>query len=87
MQNNDLDVIEKAIIPLTNSSNGQENVIPHEITSQSLNILRESCTEHHGLPSFTMRHALLLNNTTDLRLKSHIKLFHDKSQCLFVSSE
>ena len=38
-----------------------------------LNFLRECSTEHQSLPSTSWRHRILLNDTSDLRLKAHVQ--------------
>lgn len=41
--------------------------------SAHLNLLREGGTKHHCLTQPFRRHGVLLNNTTNLRLKTHIQ--------------
>lgn len=38
-----------------------------------LYFLWEGCREHHSLPLTSRRHSILLNNTPDLGLKTHVQ--------------
>mmetsp|Transcript_23825 Transcript_23825/g.35340 ORF Transcript_23825/g.35340 Transcript_23825/m.35340 type:complete len:230 (+) Transcript_23825:453-1142(+) len=57
----------------SNSSDREKDVVIQEITSKTLDIRWERCREKHCLPSISLRHTLLLYNTTNLGLKSHIQ--------------
>lgn len=38
-----------------------------------LDLFRESCTEHHSLPDAFVRHGVLLDDASNLGLKTHVQ--------------
>eukprot|EP00968_Pinguiococcus_pyrenoidosus_P011761 scaffold977_cov253-Pinguiococcus_pyrenoidosus.AAC.22 len=55
------------------STDGQENVVEHEITGKLLNLSRKSGTEHECLAIRGPRHVLLFHDAPDLRLEAHVQ--------------
>ena len=55
------------------SANGQENIIVQEVSGKHLNLLREGSGEHKRLPLAGWRHIILLNDTSNLGLETHVQ--------------
>ena len=51
----------------------EENIVPHEIACEALDVVGEGRGEHHGLAFVTVGHALLLDDTADLGFKAHVQ--------------
>ncbi len=55
------------------ASDGEEDVIAHEIAGEALDVRGEGCAEHHGLAyAVAVGHALLFDDAADLWLESPV---------------
>ena len=57
----------------TDTADGEEDVLTHEVTGETLDVGGEGCREHHRLTIVAKGHALLLDDATDLRLEAHVQ--------------
>ena len=57
----------------TDAADGEEDVLTHEVTRETLDVGGEGCREHHRLTIVAEGHALLLDDATDLRLEAHVQ--------------
>ncbi|ROW15354.1 hypothetical protein VPNG_02370 [Cytospora leucostoma] len=70
---NILDLLGDVLGSGTNTTDGQENVVLQEVTSQHLDVPREGSGEHEGLAVLNTGHVLTLHNATNLGLETHVK--------------
>lgn len=70
---NVLDLLGNVLGSRTDTANREENVVPKEIAGKHLDIAGERSRKHECLAGIGARHVLALHNTSNLRLKTHIK--------------
>ena len=56
-----------------NTTDGQEDVVLQKISSKHLDVAGEGGGEHESLTVLNAWHILTLNNTSDLRLETHVQ--------------
>lgn len=55
------------------ATDGQEDVVLEEVSSQHLDLFRERGREHERLAIARLRHRVLLDDAPDLRLETHVE--------------
>ena len=69
---NVLDTLGDVLGGGTDTADGKENIVLQEVTSEHLDVTGESGREHECLAVVDLRHVFALNDTTNLRLETHV---------------
>lgn len=68
-----LDLLSNVLRGGTDTTDRQEDVVLQEVAGENLDVTGESGREHEGLAVVDLGHILTLDDTTDLRLETHVQ--------------